>query len=108
VPELISRMTQAGATVGRLDAVLAGGARMFELGDMDIGARNAEAVKEGLARSGVTLRATATGGNRGRTMRLTVGEFAVTVKEAGGALTTLFDADRRARPGTQSNEGIAR
>ena len=54
----------------RIEAVLAGGARMFELGDMDIGARNATAVKEGLARSGVTLRATDTGGSRGRTMRL--------------------------------------
>jgi chemotaxis protein CheD len=96
VPELISQMTQAGAAVRRLDAVLAGGARMFELGDMDIGARNAEAVKEGLARSGVSVRAADTGGNRGRTMRLTVGEYTVRVKEAGGKATTLFDADRGA------------
>jgi chemotaxis protein CheD len=108
VPELIARMTQAGASVTRLDAVLAGGARMFELGDMDIGARNAEAVKERLARSGISVRASETGGNRGRTMRLTVGEFSVTVKEAGGALTTLFDADNRARPTTQPKGGIAR
>jgi chemotaxis protein CheD len=97
VPELISQMEQAGAAVRRLDAVLAGGARMFELGDMDIGARNAEAVKDGLARSGVTVRAADTGGNRGRTMRLTVGEFTVRVKEAGGQATTLFDADRGAQ-----------
>lgn len=98
VPELISRMEQAGAAVRRLDAVLVGGARMFELGDMDIGARNAEAVTERLARSGVTVRATDTGGNRGRTMRVTVGEFRVRVKEAGGQLTTLFDADGGAQP----------
>jgi chemotaxis protein CheD len=98
VPELVFQMRRAGATVHQIDAVLAGGARMFELGDMDIGARNAEAVKEGLARSGVTVRATDTGGSRGRTMRLTVGQFTVSVKEAGGALTTLFDADR----GTES------
>jgi chemotaxis protein CheD len=98
VPELISQMKRAGAAVRRLDAVLAGGARMFELGDLDIGARNAEAVMQGLARSGVTVRAADTGGNRGRTMRLTVGEFTVRVKEAGGAATTLFDADRPARP----------
>jgi chemotaxis protein CheD len=98
VPELISRMEQAGAAVRRLDAVLAGGARMFELGDMDIGARNAAAVKEGLERSGVSVRATDTGGNRGRTMRVTVGEFRVRVKEAGGQITTLFDADGGAQP----------
>ena len=64
---------------------------------MDIGARNAEAVKNGLARSGVTVRAADTGGTRGRTMRVTVGEFTVSVKEAGGEATTLFDADRGAQ-----------
>ena len=102
VPELISKMQEAGAVVRRLDAVLAGGAQMFELGELDIGARNAAAVEAGLARSGVTVRAVDTGGNRGRTMRLTVGEFTVKVKEAGGETTTLFDGgagtnSRRAR-----------
>jgi chemotaxis protein CheD len=91
VPELIAQMQMAGAVLRRLDAVFAGGARMFELGEMDIGARNADAVKAGLARSGVRVRATETGGNRGRTMRLTVGDFKVTVKEAGGKQVTLFD-----------------
>jgi chemotaxis protein CheD len=108
VPELISQMKRAGAAVRRLDAVLAGGARMFELGDMDIGARNAEAVKRGLARSGVTVRAAVTGGNRGRTMRLTVGEFKVSVKEAGGRPTTLFDADRPVAPKTDARGGTVR
>jgi chemotaxis protein CheD len=111
VPELISRMERAGAVVRRLDAVLAGGAQMFEVGEMDIGARNAAAVEASLARSGVTVRATDTGGRRGRTMRLTVGEFTVRVKEAGGLLTTLFDADG-AQPGarteTKTKEGCAR
>ncbi len=92
VPELITQMQRAGAVLRRVDAVLAGGARMFELGEMDIGARNAAAVKAGLARSGVKIRAAETGGNRGRTLRLTVGDFEVTVKEAGGEQVTLFDA----------------
>ncbi len=92
VPELISQMQKAGAIMCRLDAVLAGGARMFELGEMDIGARNAAAVKAGLARSGVKVRAADTGGDRGRTLRLTVGDFEVTVKEAGGRQVTLFHA----------------
>jgi chemotaxis protein CheD len=97
VPALIAEMQKAGAVLRRLDAVLAGGARMFELGEMDIGARNAAAVKSGLARAGVKVRAADTGGDRGRTMRLTVGEFRVTVKEAGGKPATLFDASRGAR-----------
>lgn len=91
VPELIDRLYRAGANRRHLEAVLAGGARMFELGDLDIGARNAEAVRKGLAASGLAVLAAETGGNRGRTMRVTVGDCRITVKEAGGELTTLLD-----------------
>jgi chemotaxis protein CheD len=101
VPALIAQMKQAGAVLRRVDAVLAGGARMFELGEMDIGARNADAVKAGLTRAGVKIRAVATGGNRGRTLRLTVGDFAVTVKEAGGKPMTLFDGNTATRSSSQ-------
>jgi chemotaxis protein CheD len=97
VPALIARMQRAGAVTRRLDAVLAGGARMFELGEMDIGARNATAVKAGLGRAGVKIRAAATGGDRGRTLRLTVGDFEVTVKEAGGEPVTLYDGGAGSR-----------
>jgi len=91
VPAMLAQMQKAGAVTRRLDAVLAGGARMFELGEMDIGARNAAAVKDGLTRAGLKIRAAETGGNRGRTLRLTVGDFEVTVKEAGGEPVTLYD-----------------
>jgi chemotaxis protein CheD len=97
VPALLAQMQKAGAVTRRLDAVMAGGARMFELGEMDIGARNAAAVKAGLARAGLRIRAAETGGNRGRTMRLTVGDFEVTVKEAGGEPVTLYDGGPAAR-----------
>src|SRR5205085_2402892 len=41
VPELIAQLRRAGASDRRLEAVLAGGARMFEMGgELDIGARN--------------------------------------------------------------------
>jgi len=97
VPALIAQMLKAGAVTRRLEAVLAGGARMFELGEMDIGARNAAAVKAGLSRAGLRVRAAETGGNRGRTMRLTVGDFEITVKEAGGEPVTLYDGGPAAR-----------
>ena len=104
MPALIDRVVSAGASQSRLEAVLAGGARMFELGDLDIGARNAEAVRAGLAASGLSVRAAETGGNRGRTMRVQVGDCTVTVTEAGGTSTTLLDgsacAARRARTTT--------
>lgn len=97
VPAMIAQMQKAGAVTRRLDVVMAGGARMFEIGEMDIGARNAAAVKSGLARAGLRVRADETGGNRGRTLRLTVGEFDVTVKEAGGEPVTLYNAGANAR-----------
>jgi chemotaxis protein CheD len=102
VPALLAQMQKAGAVTRRLDAVLAGGARMFELGEMDIGARNAAAVETGLARAGLRVRAAETGGNRGRTLRLTVGDFEVTVKEAGGEPVTLYDGGAAARRAPQA------
>jgi chemotaxis protein CheD len=107
VPTLIAWVQKAGGVALRLDAVLAGGARMFELGEMDIGARNAEATRAALARAGVTVRAAETGGNRGRTMRLTIGEFHVIVKEAGGEAATLFDAGAGARVGPEREPSLA-
>jgi chemotaxis protein CheD len=103
VPALIARMHKAGAVSRRLEVVMAGGARMFEVGAMDIGARNAEAVKEGLTRAGLKIQAAATGGDRGRTLRLVVGDFTVTVKEAGGEPMTLLDA----RPASRSPQQAA-
>jgi chemotaxis protein CheD len=91
VPELIDRVCRAGASRRRLEAALAGGARMFELGELDIGARNADAVRKGLATSGLAVHAAETGGSRGRTMRVSVGDGTITVKEAGGELTILLD-----------------
>ncbi len=104
VPALLAQMQEAGAVTRRLDVVMAGGARMFELGEMDIGARNADAVKAGLAKAGLSIRAAETGGNRGRTLRLTVGDFEVTVKEAGGEPVTLYDggASRRTPVGARA------
>lgn len=102
VPALVSQMQKAGAVTRRLEAVMAGGARMFELGEMDIGARNAAAVKAGLSRAGLRVRAADTGGNRGRTMRLTVGDFEVTVKEAGGRPVRLYDGGPAARRAQQA------
>ncbi len=102
VPAMLAQMQKAGAVTRRLDAVLAGGARMFELGEMDIGARNATAVKAGLTRAGLKIRAAETGGNRGRTLRLTVGDFEVTVKEAGGEPVTLYDGGTAARRAPQA------
>jgi chemotaxis protein CheD len=89
VPALVDLALANGALRGRLEAVLAGGAAMFQLAGpgsgQDIGARNEAAVRALLGRHGVPVRAAATGGGMGRTLRVRVGaEIGITVREAGG------------------------
>jgi chemotaxis protein CheD len=93
IPALIEASEQLGARRVRLEAVLVGGAQMFEVGlgsALDIGARNAVAVEAALAKARIPVRAAETGGRRGRTMRVHVGAMSVTVKEAGGTEVELW------------------
>jgi len=90
VPELISALERAGAIKRRLQAVLIGGARMFAIGaSLDIGARNAAAVKEHLDRAGISIHAQETGGNRGRTARVVLGSD-ISSQLAGGERRSLL------------------
>lgn len=96
IPALMALAERLGARPARLEAALAGGAQMFgsarptRLAMLDLGARNEEAVRAALAAAGVPVRAAATGGDRGRTLRVRVGEARVTVKEAGGEEIELW------------------
>jgi chemotaxis protein CheD len=87
VPRLVERIREAGATPSRIQAAVVGGAKMFALtggSALDIGARNEREVLAQLERAGVCIRATATGGTLGRTIRVHTAEGRVTVKTAGG------------------------
>jgi chemotaxis protein CheD len=100
VPALVEGMRRAGAVVRRMEAAIAGGARMFDMsGGLDIGARNEQAVRAALAKAKVVLRATETGGNQGRTVRISVGNGVVSVRAAGQPAVTLLDGTRRQRAG---------
>jgi chemotaxis protein CheD len=90
VPELIFRMRLLGAAPRRMEAVLVGGARMFAVGELDIGARNAEAVREALKTLEVKVHAEATGGALGRTVRVSANHGTVTMKEVGGKPIVLL------------------
>jgi chemotaxis protein CheD len=91
VPELIAQVRRGGARRARLEAVLAGGARMFALGrGLDIGARNDAAVRQALSEAGVPITAAATGGSRGRTMRVVTSPVSVSVQEAGAMRYALI------------------
>ena len=87
VPALVDAVVELGARRSRLEATLVGGAAMFS--GLDIGARNAEAVHAALAAERIPVRAAATGGSTGRTIRIYVSVARVTVTEAGGRETDL-------------------
>jgi chemotaxis protein CheD len=106
VPELIARMRKAGAVERRFETALVGGARMFEMsGGLDIGARNEAAVRAALSKARVPVKATKTGGNSGRTLKIAVGEMLVTVRAAGQQPETLLQARKR---GAMAGVGAAR
>ncbi|HET6447937.1 MAG TPA: hypothetical protein VFG31_02415 [Conexibacter sp.] len=98
VPALLACVERAGARRETMVAVLAGGAQMFagaasnpaRPAALDLGARNEAAVRAALADAGIAVCAAATGGDRGRTMRIRVGEARVSVKEAGGVEVSLW------------------
>jgi chemotaxis protein CheD len=100
-------MRRAGAG-DRMEAVLTGGARMFELGsELDIGARNEAAVRSALADARIIVAAAATGGNRGRTVKVQAGTGTVSVREAGGETVTLFGEDVSRGPRARSTREVA-
>jgi chemotaxis protein CheD len=92
VPELINRVCALGARRPMLEAVLVGGASMFAAigGSMEVGARNEAAVKAQLATARIRVHASATGGSRGRTVRVDPKTGIVLVREAGGKDGQLF------------------
>jgi chemotaxis protein CheD len=95
VPALIEQMTRNGASRSRLEAVLVGGAQMFALNSassLDIGRRNEHAAREALGHAGLHVRAAATGGNKGRTVRVYVENGRVTVKEPGEDHVEIFSS----------------
>ena len=74
IPELLKRITLAGANRSRLIANIAGGAKMFGVNQMSnigsIGERNAAAAKQILNELNIKLVAEDTGLNYGRTVEL--------------------------------------
>lgn len=75
IPELLARLQEIGALLGRLEAKLAGGAQMFTFATpasdtMRIGPRNVEACKAELKLYSIPILAEDTGGNYGRTIEI--------------------------------------
>lgn len=87
LPALVQALVEAGASRPRLLAKMAGGANVLPLegGWLDIGSRNAEAVRAALAAARIPLVAQDTGGTCGRTVHLAAasGQMRVTVAGRG-------------------------
>ena len=89
VPALVDGMVERGASRVFMQASLIGGASMFAGAGLEVGARNADAVRELVAGRRVPVVAEAVGGSKGRTVRVDVKSGAVSVREAGGTEEVL-------------------
>ncbi|BAD40524.1 chemotaxis protein CheD [Symbiobacterium thermophilum] len=87
VEAAVAALVDAGASRSRLIAKAAGGARMLRLAgsnpQLDIGARNTEAVRAALARHQIRLVAEDMGGTYGRTLQLFIETGRVLVSTVG-------------------------
>lgn len=95
VPALLAKVLALGGNRGRLGVAMAGGASMFGSGrQLDVGARNIEAVTAALSRAGLRCHAAHTGGEQGRTVRVKVGTGVVTTRVVGGTERELLSGER--------------
>lgn len=95
---LIAEMLALGARRTGLTAVLAGGASMLasRTGGLEVGMRNAAAVRAALERLRIPIAAAETGGRHGRTIRVVVESSEVSVRAAGGETIQVYSGRRPA------------
>jgi len=94
VPTLIDEMIKKGALKTRMKAKIAGGAQMFALQDtptdfLAVGARNIKETTSMLAKFGITLVASDTGGNKGRTVEFSTLTWMLAIKTLGKGKTEI-------------------
>ncbi|MFD1570901.1 chemotaxis protein CheD [Halorubrum laminariae] len=87
IEALIEALRESGASSGRLEARVAGGAEMLDLTDA-VGPRNVERAEESLSAAGVPIVASDVGDGVGRTVRLRA-DGGLVVRAADGFERTL-------------------
>ena len=94
VPELLRLLVALGARKPMLEAILVGGASMFAGAGstLEVGSRNAAAVKAALAKERIRVHAEDTGGTKGRTVKVDPLTGVVTVRKAGSKDEQLYPA----------------
>lgn len=94
VPALIEEMLKRGATKSHMKAKIAGGAQMFALPGasadfLTVGAKNVKETTIRLARLGIALVASDTGGNKGRTIEFSTSNWMLKVKTLGKGISEI-------------------
>ncbi len=94
VPAIIEEMLRRGATRPRIKAKIAGGAQMFSLPGasaefLTVGAKNVSETKKRLARMGIALISSDTGGNKGRTIEFSTSNWMLKVKTLGKGVSEI-------------------
>jgi chemotaxis protein CheD len=92
IPEAIKAIEMKNGNRKRLVAKIVGGASMFQVADksrFNIGEQNVESVKRVLKDQGIPILAEVTGGNVGRTMVVSLDDFAITIKSARKEVKTI-------------------
>jgi len=81
---VVDTLLKKGCVKSRLEAKIAGGASMFNIGTstMNIGERNVQAVKQKLKEINIPLLASDTGANYGRTIEFNIASGIMVVKSA--------------------------
>jgi chemotaxis protein CheD len=87
-------MLKKGALKNRMKAKIAGGAQMFAVPGANtdflaVGARNIKETTDMLAKAGVSLIASETGGNKGRTVEFSTSTWMLAIKTLGKGKTEI-------------------
>lgn len=88
VPAMVDEMIRKGASKARMRAKIAGGAQMFAIPGssadfLTVGARNVKQTTIHLAKLGIVLVASDTGGNKGRTVEFATDTWMLKIKTLG-------------------------
>ncbi|GHV33060.1 putative chemoreceptor glutamine deamidase CheD [Synergistales bacterium] len=94
VPTVIDEMIKKGASKSRMKAKIAGGAQMFALPGvttdfLSVGVRNVKETTSMLQKSGISLVASDTGGNKGRTVEFSTTTWMLAIKTLGKGKTEI-------------------
>ncbi|MBK8190009.1 MAG: chemotaxis protein CheD [Vampirovibrionales bacterium] len=88
IPALLEKLAEGGADRAQISARIAGGAQLFNFGggaanSLNIGTRNAVAIRAALSREGVTMEKADVGGNKGRKLKFHIGLGKLLITVAG-------------------------